>query len=64
MSYGILVEVHDSETRAFYNDLSSKTSVTQPVIKVDIRGLMKSCPGISIVETICNNIREIWQGYW
>ena len=64
MSYGILVEVHDTETRAFYNDLSSKTSITQPVIKVDIRGLMISCPGIGIVETICNTIREIWHGYW
>ena len=49
---------------SIYNDLSSNTSVTQPVIKVDIRGLMISFPGIGIVETICNAICEIWLDYW
>ena len=64
MSYGILVEVHDTETRAFYNDMLSSTSATQPVIKVDIRGLISSSPGIGIVKTICEAIRGIWVGYW
>ena len=40
------MEVHNS---VLYNDLSSNTSVTHAVIRVDIRGLMILCPGIGIV---------------
>ena len=49
---------------SIYNDLSSNTSVTQSIIKVDIKVLMISFPGICIVETICKAVHKIWLGYW